>query len=152
MRRWFGVLSLVVVFGLAAGCDSTPRPEVTNCGPPAEVRVAGKMLAAGDCAGQLVIPAEKVTLHVGGEIDVFMTEAWSHDDTRLVPVDPLPRSSRSFVLKRTATRLNGAVGTYIAEHPGHAMLISHGSCVGPGPIEHTQYPVDCPVLDVTVVP
>jgi hypothetical protein len=147
MRRWFGVLSLVVVFGLASGCDSTPRPEVTNCVPPAKVRVAGHMMFAGDCRGDLVIPAKKVTLHVGEKIDVYMTEAGSGNGW--APVDPLPRSSRPFVLKRTATRLNGAVGTYIAEHPGHAMLITHGGCTGPGPLDH---PVECPVLDVTVVP
>lgn len=149
MRRWFGALSLVVVFGVAAGCGSTPQSvPITTCGLPAKVRVAGNMMAVGDCTGDLVIPAEKVTLHVGKEIDVFMTEEGS--GTGLAPIYPLPRSSRSSVLKRTATNMNQAAATYMAERPGHAMLISHGSCVGPGPIH--RYHVDCPVLDVTVVP
>jgi len=149
MRRGYGALSLVVIFGLAAGCGSTPPPEVTNCGFPVRVRVAGNTMTVGDCAGHLVIPAKKVTLHVGEKIDVYMTETWSPDDTHLVPLDPLPRSSRSSVLKRIATRVNAAVGTYIAEHPGHAMLIAHASCIGPGPLDH---PLSCPVLGVTVIP
>jgi hypothetical protein len=156
MRRWFGALSIVVVSGLVAGCGSTPWWQgfgpggVSACGGPAWARVAGNVMAAGDCAGYLVIPAGKVTLHVGGEIDVRMTEDSSGDSTRLVPVYPLPHSSRSSVLKHTATSPDGAAAMYIAEHPGHAMLISHGSCFGPRPI--VRYQVDCPVLDVTVIP
>lgn len=156
MRRWSGALSLIVVSGLVAGCSSTPWWQmpgpggVSACGPPAQVRVAGNVMPVGSCAGLLGIPAGKVTVHVGGEIDVRMTEEDSGDSTRLVPVYPLPRSSRSSVLKRTAISPDGAAAMYIAEHPGHAMLISRASCVGPGPIE--RYHVDCPVLDVTVIP
>jgi hypothetical protein len=107
-------------------------------------------MAVGSCAGSLSIPAEKVTLHAGGKIDVFMTEESAHNSTRLVPVYPLPHSSRSSVLKHTATSPDRATVTYIAKHPGRAMLITHGLCNGPGVIE--QHWGDCPFLDVTVIP
>jgi hypothetical protein len=107
-------------------------------------------MGLGDCGGLLWIPAEKVTLHVGEEIDVRMTVESAHNSSRLVPVYPVPYSSRSSALKRTATSPDMATATYIAEHPGHAMLISYGFCYGPGP--NKQYQRDCPVFDVTVIP
>lgn len=159
MRRWSGALSFVVVSGLVAGCGSRPWWQgaedlgVSSCGLPAMVRVAGRVMPVGTCAGSFVIPAEKATLHVGEEIDVHMTEEpASASGNLLVPVYPLPHSSGVSVLKRTATSPDMATATYIAEHPGHAMLISRAACVRSRPIEQYRDSVDCPVLNVTVIP
>jgi len=113
-----------------------------NCFPPAMVRVADNVMPVGDCAGLFVVPAKKVTLRVGEEIEVHMLEQG--------PFFTLPRSSGPVVLRRIAVSPDGATGTYSAVQPGHAMLISHASCVGlrvKGEIMGS-----CPVLDVTVTP
>jgi hypothetical protein len=115
---------------------------VANCAPAAVVRVVGRVLGAGDCAGLFVIPPEKVTVRVGDEIDVHTFEAGT--------LFTLPRSSASAVLQRIAVSPDGETGTYRAVHTGHATLISHAWCVGrkiKGEITGS-----CPVLDVTVIP
>lgn len=115
---------------------------IENCAPAAMVRVVGRVMGVGDCAGLFVIPAETVTVRVGGEIDVHMFEVGT--------LFTLPRSTASAVLQRVAVSPDGETGTYRAVHTGHATLISHAWCVGrkiKGEITGS-----CPVLDVTVIP
>ena len=114
---------------------------VSSCAPAALVHVAGSVMGVGDCAGLFVIPAEKVTVHVGEEIGVHMFEAGK--------LFTLPRSSASAVLRRIAVSPDGETGTYRAVHAGHATLTSDAWCVGlrvKGEITGR-----CPVLDVTVM-
>lgn len=152
--RWFGAFSLVVICALVAGCDSTPWWKQTGasaCGSPALVRVAGRVMSVGSCAGSFWLPAKKVRLHVGEAIDIHVTEEPAGaSGNRLIPVFPLPHSLDSSVLKRTATSADRATATYSAEHPGEAMLVSRASCMGPG---LNGKPRDnCPVVNVTVIP
>ncbi len=66
----------------------------------------------------------------------------------LVPVFPLPRSSRPIVLADGIVSQDWASGTYRAIRPGHAVLTTRAWClVGSGEIGGS-----CPILDVTVVP
>ena len=154
MKRWCGAISLVGVSVLVAGCGSTPwwkQTGTSSCGPPALVLVAGRVMGVGSCAGSFWLLAKKVTLHVGGVIDIHMTEEPAGaSGNRLVPVAPLPHNSGSFVLKRTAISPDRATATYKAEHPGHVMLVSRASCMGPG--LNGKIRDGCPVLNVTVIP
>jgi hypothetical protein len=115
---------------------------IANCAPAAMVRVVGRVMGVGDCAGLLVIPPEKVTVRVGEQIDVHMFEVGT--------LFTLPHSSAAAVLQRMAVSPDGETGTYRAVHTGHATLISHAWCVG-RKIEG-EITGSCPVLDVTVIP
>jgi hypothetical protein len=106
------------------------------------VRVTGRVMGVGDCAGLLVIPPEKVTVRVGEQIDVHMFEVGA--------LFTLPRSSASAVLQRVAVSPDGETGAYRAVHAGHATLISHAWCVGR--MINGEITGNCPVLDVTVIP
>jgi hypothetical protein len=59
-----------MVSGLVAGCGSTGPGSASECGRPAQARVAGNVMYVGSCTGLLGIPAEKVTLHAGEKIDL----------------------------------------------------------------------------------
>jgi hypothetical protein len=112
-----------------------------NCFPPAMVRVADRVSPVGDCAGLLVVPAKNVTLRVGEELEVHMFVIAAGFTS--------PGSSAPAVLRRVAVGPEGATSAYLGMHPGHAMLVSHGQCVG---IRINGEIVGrCPVLDVTVV-
>jgi hypothetical protein len=154
MGRWFGAVSAVLACVLMAGCGSGSwwkQTGTTTCGSPALVRVAGHVMPVGNCAGSFWVPAEKVTLHVGEAIDIHMAEGQAGASaTRLVPVDPLPHSLGSAVLKRIATSPDKATATYKAQHPGHVMLLTRASCLGPG--LNGKVRDNCPVLSVTVTP
>lgn len=138
---------VVAAAGLLVGCGAgtgtgagTPwwyHPGVTTCGPPAQVRVGGRAMFVGSCAGILNGPAPKVTVHTGEEIDVHMTqEPAGPTGNQLVPILPLPRSSRPSVVRPGATSSDRATGIYWAVRPGHSVLMSRAG----------------PILDVTVVP
>jgi hypothetical protein len=114
----------------------------TTCAPAAMIRVVGRVMGVGDCAGLLVIPPEEITVRVDEEIDVHMFEVGT--------LFTLPRSSASAVLQRIAVSADGETGTYRAVHAGHATLISHAWCVGRKIKE--EITGSCPVLDVTVIP
>jgi hypothetical protein len=118
------------------------RMGVTNCAYAAIVRVAGRVMGAGDCAGLFIIPPEKVTVRVGEEINVHMFEIGT--------LFTLPRSSASAVLQRIAVSPDEGTGTYRAVHAGHATLISRAWCVGQN--IRGEITGSCPVLDVTVIP
>ena len=113
------------------------------------MRVDGQVIPVGDCAGVFLVPAQQVTVQVGQQIDVRMTEEPAgRSGNQLVPVFPLPRSSRPVVLADGTVSQDRASGTYRAIRPGHAALTTRAWClVGSGEIRGS-----CPVLDVTVVP
>lgn len=113
------------------------------------MRVDGQVFPVGNCAGVFLIPARQVTVPVGQQIDVRMTEEPAGPSgTRLVPMFPLPRSSRPAVLADGTVSQDRASGTYRAVRPGHAVLTTQAWCLaGGGEIRGS-----CPVLDVTVVP
>lgn len=154
MRRWFGALSLLVICVLVAGCGRTPWWKQTGasaCGTPALMRVAGNVMSVGSCAGSFWIPAKKVTLRVGEMIDIHMIyESAGASGNRLVPVYPLPHSLDPSVLKRIATSPDRATATYKAHHPGHVMLVTRASCMGPGLNGKPRN--NCPVVDIAVIP
>lgn len=157
MPRWLVVTGLVASAVLVTACTSA-RSEwwqetgATSCGPPALIRVDGHVRSVGACTGGFVIPAPKVTVHVGQKIDVHMlTEGAGPSGNKLVPVWPLPHSSTSSVLMRAAVSTDKATGTFTARRPGHAMLVTtHAQCYAPRTQEEIRG--KCPVLEVTVLP
>jgi hypothetical protein len=123
------------------------RTGVTTCGTPALVRVAGQVIPVGDCAGIFLAPAQQVTVQVGQQIDVrMMQETAGSSGNHLVPMFPLPRSSRPAVVADGTVSQDRASETYRAIRPGHAVLTAW-RLVGSGEIRGS-----CPVLDITVVP
>ena len=142
-----------------AGAASGGRPwwvqtRASACGPPAWVRLGGHVMPVGNCAGMLLVPAMKVTAHVGQRIDVHMTEeGMGPHGNRMVPAIPLPRSSRPSVLTRGAVSTGQATATFRAVRSGHAVLASSPTfCL------HTRHHRDrettdrCPIIEVTVIP
>jgi hypothetical protein len=115
------------------------------------MRVAGQVTWLGNCAATFGIPAVKVTVHVGQDIDVHMTEeSTGYTGTHFVPIFPLPYSSRPSVVARTTISTDKATGTFTARHPGHATLFTTSICWGPGSQRTTRG--KCPALDITVLP
>jgi predicted RecA/RadA family phage recombinase len=105
-------------------------------------------MAVGDCAGYFLIPAQKATVRVGQEISVHMTEeAAGPSGNRLVPVFPLPHSSRPSVLAAGAVSPDRATGTYRAIRPGQAVLVSRAWCLA----GNNEITGSCPVIVVTVL-
>ncbi len=121
----------------------------TTCSTPAWVRVDGQVMSVGDCAGVLLVPSLQVTVPTGQQIDVRMAEDTAGPSgNQLVPMFPLPHSSRPAVLADGTVSQDRASETYRAIRPGHAVLTTRALClVGGGEIRGS-----CPVLDVTVVP
>jgi hypothetical protein len=106
-------------------------------------------MPVGNCAGLFLIPAQEVTLHVSQEIELHMEEEQAGaSGNQLVPVFPLPHSSRPSVLVSVASSRDGATGTYRAIRPGHAVLISHAWCLA----SSREIRGNCPVIEVTVTP
>lgn len=153
------VAALVVATGLLGSCGVTHaggRPwwsQSGSCGSPAVVRLPGHVLNVGTCAGSLQIPASVVTLDVGQQIDVHMTEEADPSGNRMVPVIPLPRSSRVSVVAPGAIGADRATETYRAVRPGRAVLMSHTQACF---LVHHRKPGtttgSCPVVEITVVP
>jgi hypothetical protein len=113
--------------------------------------VAGQLTWLGSCDGNFAIPAAKVTVHVGQDIDVHMTEeSTGCTGTRYVPIFPLPYSSQPSVLARATISKDKATGTFTARHPGHAMLFTTAYCMDS--TFQREMHGECPVLDVTVLP
>jgi hypothetical protein len=130
--------------GVLASCSGQPwwsQPGTSACGAPALVRINGHVRGVGDCAGLLAIPALKVTVHVGQQIDVHMDAG------------PPPYSSRRSVLLPSTASPDRAPGGYQAVRPGLATLISR---TWPCLVSHHSPPRvitgTCPVIEVTVVP
>jgi hypothetical protein len=142
-----------------AGASFGGRPwwvqvRASACGPPAWVRFGGHVVPVGNCAGMLLVPAMKVTVHVGQRIDVHMTEegAGPHGN-RMVPATPLFQSSRQSVLKRGAISANRATGTYDAVRSGYAALTSsYAFCLHIRRHRDRETTGSCPVIEVTVIP
>lgn len=163
-RRHMGVAAFVVAAGLLAACGvvhagsaSGARPwwsQSGSCGFPALVRLPGRVMNVGTCTGFLEIPAPRVTMDVGQRIDVHMTEEGAGPSgNRLVPMIPLPRSSRPSVATPGAISADRATGTYRAVGPGHAVLMSRaGACLVTRHRELQRATGGCPVIEVTVVP
>lgn len=126
-----------------------------SCGWPAQVRLHGHVMRAGNCAGMLLVPAQQVTLDVGQRIDVHMIEESSGlHGNKWVPAIPLPASSRPSVLIRNAISPDRATASYRAVRPGHAVLTSSPAfCLHT--CDHRDWETtggSCPVVEVTVVP
>ena len=141
-----------------AGASSGGRPwwptGVSMCGPPAQVRLHGHVMPIGNCAGMLLVPPQQVTLDVGQRIDVHMTEegAGPHGN-KLVPVMPLPRSSRPSVVMRSAISPDRATATYRAVRPGRAVLTSSRTfCLHTRHQRDRETTASCPVVKVVVIP
>jgi hypothetical protein len=113
------------------------------------VRVNGQVIPVGDCAGVFLDPARQVTVPVGQRIDVRMLEEPAgYSGNQLVPMFPLPRSSRPAVLADGTASQDRASETYQAIRPGHAVLTTRAWCL----VGSSEIRGSCPVLDVTVVP
>ena len=153
MGRWSAAFGLVVLAASLSACASTPwwyHTGTSTCGVPAMVRAGGRVIPLGNCASSFVVPAAKVTVRVGEEIDVHMTQAPAGPSgKRLLPESPLPRSSAPHILRRTAISPDAATGTYLAARPGHAKLLTRTGCYVPATGRDVP---GCAVLDVTVRP
>jgi hypothetical protein len=107
---------------LATGCHHAPHwwalGHETACGPEMAIRIDGQVTFIGNCAGQLVIPAKQVIVHVGDEFDVHVTQEQSGE-----PVLALPKPT-STVLRLVRTDNSNAVETFRAIAPGKSGLIS----------------------------
>jgi hypothetical protein len=115
------------------------------------MRVAGDVTWLGNCAANFVTPAVKVTVHVGQDIDVHMTEeSTGYTGTHFVPIFPLPYSSQPSVVARTTISTDKATGTFTARHPGHATLFTTADCLAARSQQQTRG--KCPALDITVLP
>lgn len=123
---------------------------VSSCGTPVLARVHGHRLYLGSCAGLLTVPAKRITLRVGQQVDIHMLQEQARTSGQLIPVYPLPRTSRPSILTRTWISADRADASYRAVHQGQAILASWARCLsGSGSSEKTGR---CPVLTVTVVP
>jgi hypothetical protein len=129
------------------------RQGVSSCAYPAAVRLRDHVMNVGGCTGVLEVPALRVTLDVGEQIDVHMLVADADPSgSRVVPVIPLPRSSRPSVVTPGAISPNRATGTYWAVHPGRAVLVSPTrECLVSRHRGFRKPTGACPVVEVTVV-
>jgi hypothetical protein len=67
------------------------------------MRLAGQVTWLGSRGAAFVTSAAKVTVHAGQDIDIHMLEGHAgYTGNRLVPVWPVPYSSRPSVVARTA--------------------------------------------------
>jgi hypothetical protein len=135
-----------------AGARGVPvAPGISSCAIPAWVRTGGKVLASGSCAGNFLMSAPAVTVQAGEQIEVQMLQAEAIPGSLrvLVPAYPLPRSTDSWILVRTAVSSAQATATYTAMHPGRATLVTKANCLPSG--TPRSAPENCPVIDVTVI-
>jgi hypothetical protein len=155
LRRAVAAVFLAAA-ALLAACGSRPwwyQGGMVTCAPPAMVRVNGHVTYVGSCAASLVIPAPKVTVHVGQLIDVHMLEEQAGPTgNQLVPLVPLPRSSRLSVLTPALIGSDRATATYEAIRPGHAALASQTSCTDMSHGTLHSFIGSCPIIEVTVIP
>ena len=159
MARWSAAIGLAVSAVMVTACAGTgarspwwQQTGTSGCGPPALMRVAGQLTWLGNCAANFVIPAVKVRVHVGQDIDVHMLEeSTGYTGTHFVPVFPLPYSSRPSVVARTAISTDRATGTFTARRPGHATLFTTADCLVVSARSERQTHGKCPALDITVL-
>jgi hypothetical protein len=148
-----GLAARAVPGRVPAGARGVPVPPgVSSCVIPAWVRADGQVLGAGGCGGDFLTSAPAVTVQVGQQIEVQMLqeEAIPGSQRVLVPVYPLPHSTNNRVLARTFAGSAQATATYTAMHPGRATLVTKAYCPPSG--TPRPEPVNCPVIDVTVIP
>ena len=157
MARWAAAIGFVAGAVLVTACASTGtspwwrQTGTSSCGPPALMRVAGQVTWLGNCAANFVIPAAKVTVHVGQHIDIHMLEeSTGYTGTHFVPAFPLPYSSQPSVVARTTISTDKATGTFTARHPGHATLFTTAYCLDSTSQRETHG--KCSALDITVLP
>jgi hypothetical protein len=120
------------------------------CGYPAAYRINGGSLhELGDCAAYLIEPPTKVTLKIGGVLDVHITQEASGDSgSQLVPIYPIPSSTNTSVLVATAVSDGGSSESFEAVGAGSASMTTVASCL----VSSTVVATDkrCPVLLVVV--
>ena len=158
MARWTAVIGFVAGAVMVTACASTGTRSPwwqgnggDACGTPARMRVDGQVMPVGSCGANFVTPAAKVTVHVGQDIDVHMTEeSTGYTGTHFVPAFPLPYSSQPSVVARTTISTDKATGTFTARHPGHATLFTTAYCLDSTSQRETHG--KCSALDITVLP
>lgn len=148
MGRRTGAVALAVL-PLASGCHHAPHwwapGHETACGSVMVIRIDGQVTFLGNCADQLVIPAKRVTLRVGEEIDLHVTQEESGE-----PVAALPRAT-SPALQLVHTDQSNAVEMFRAVQPGESSLISSTAASCQLQRNGRDRPGPCPALDVHVV-
>jgi hypothetical protein len=120
------------------------------CGVPAVYRInTGTVESLGDCAGLLYVPPAHVTVALGSEIDIHITEEGVGDaGTELAPIYPTPSSSDATVIVATRVAEGGSTESFLAVGAGTAELETSGLCMVSGSAPNTDAP--CPVLEVGV--
>ena len=134
---------------LAIPSPASPGPSST-CINVGWYRTAAETRTFADCAGLLVDPPAKLTLHVGQAVEVHMTVEAPDASHPPVPIDPLPTSTDPSVLGLVSQSADASAGAYRAERAGAAVLVSSGYCLHLPSQQETQGP--CPVLAVSVTP
>lgn len=112
---------------------------IKYCQPAAYVRLEGKVIALGNCAGTLGPTPKAITLDPGQTIDIHM--AVPQDGGR--PLYPLPESEDPTVADGWVIT-DKATMAYSMKLPGTTRLVSEGSCDSLGA------PGSCPVLEIHV--
>ncbi len=159
LRHRGAVLLLTFPVVVLTGCSSptgttswwSQGSGASACRFPAWYRVAGgSVQPAGDCAGDLYDPAVVLTMRVGQQLDVHMTEEDNPRSSGLVPVYPVPTSSDPHILRRVATD-GDATASYRALAPGTASLLSPDPfCTETTTTPFRQSSRPCPVVTVSV--
>lgn len=169
--RVLAILAIAMLAAVLGGCGSTPAGSIgstpavsssppqqwwvvgtgsSGCGHAAWYRLAGQVHPAGDCAANLDDPAVDVTMRVGEQLDIHMTEDESATSRGLVPLYAVPTSSNSAVLQRVSVGQD-ATASYRAVAPGTAKLLTPDSaCTDAATGRQSSRP--CPVVEVTVRP
>jgi hypothetical protein len=125
------VTSCALVPALGSATSWWRGDGISACGPPAVYRVdGGPEHPVGDCAGLLVVPPTHVTVAVGSEVDVHVTEEGvGPTGAQLAPIFPTPTSTDSLVLNATSIADGGSTESFLAVGPGTADLLTKGLCL-----------------------
>jgi hypothetical protein len=133
---WLRRAAVAALFAAAGGLLASfgraqpwwARQGVTMCEAPAQMALDGRLQFLGSCAGSGGF--FKVTLHLGQQIGLLMTEEGSGPSgNQVVPVIPLPRSSRPSVVMSGPISPGQATGSYQAVHTGYAAPYSQARCL-----------------------
>lgn len=143
------VAALAASLGLAS-CQAAAVPSTTGvseCGWPASYRVnGGPSQWLGDCAAGFYLPAPAVTVSIGQEIDIHMTQMGSGaSGTILVPEYPVPTSTNSQALARTSITDGDSSASFQARSNGLAQLETVGGCPSESSSSY------CTILSVIVI-
>ena len=127
-------------------------PSYARCVPPAAYRIdGGTRQWLGGCTGGFGVPVPSVTMHVGQELDVHMTQVFPRGlaNTPQVPDYAIPTSSDSGVLSQNGLSDQASTASFQARSPGLAQLATVAPCylggVAPTP------PGSCPLLRISVI-